>query len=205
MINALFPHQLAQVCELNQVKMIHISTDCVFSGKVGNYSELDIPDGPDLYGRTKLLGEVTGPKALTFRTSLIGRELLGASGLVEWFLSQQGKEVWGYSRSIFSGFTTQAFGKFLLDVIENHGDLQGIWHISSDPISKYDLLQLFKKYFKISIHINGNETLCCDRSLNSGRFRSKFGFLPPTWQEMVQQLAEDPTPYHQMRRIHVNQ
>ena len=138
-VNALFPHRLAQLCRAAGARLLHLSTDCVFSGRQGNYSELDKPDADDLYGRTKLLGEVAGENCLTLRTSMIGRELHGSHGLVEWFLSQRGTTVNGFKRAVFSGFTTEALAVIIGEILVRHPELFGVWHVASEPINKFDL------------------------------------------------------------------
>lgn len=195
-INALFPHKLAKLCQASEARLIHLSTDCVFSGKTGNYSEDDMPDPEDLYGRTKLLGEVTYPGCLTLRTSMIGRELSGRVGLVEWFLSQRNGRVRGFTKAIFTGFTTCSLANIISDLLERPIPLDGLWHVSSDPISKYDLLGIINKKLELGITIDKDEGLHCDRSLNSARFRNATGFKPPSWAQMIDQMASDPTPYH---------
>lgn len=188
-INALFPHQLAQLCQKYNAKLIQISTDCVFSGKKGNYTEQDNPDPVDLYGRTKLLGEVAAPNCLTIRTSIIGRELNSQNSLVEWFLSQKGKTVNGYDRAIYSGFTTHTLAQILETIILEYPEMEGLWHISSDPITKYQLLNVMNQAFDLGITINKDDDFVCDRSLNSQKFREFTGFAPPSWKEMIIQLA----------------
>ena len=188
-INSLFPHQLAQICEKHNAKLIQISTDCVFSGNKGNYTEQDNPDPVDLYGRTKLLGEVTSPNCLTIRTSIIGRELNSQNSLFEWFLSQKGKTVKGFDRAIYTGFTTQALSQIIEKIILEQPNLEGLWHISSDPITKYQLLNMMNQAFNLGITIEKDESFVCDRSLNSQKFRNFTGYTPPTWEEMIAQLA----------------
>ncbi|MBD2317400.1 dTDP-4-dehydrorhamnose reductase family protein [Phormidium tenue] len=188
-VNALFPHQLAQLCQKHDAKLIQISTDCVFSGNKGNYTEQDNPDPTDLYGRTKLLGEVIAPNCLNIRTSIIGRELNSQNSLVEWFLSQKGKTVKGFDRAIYTGFTTQALAQIIEKIILEHPNLLGLWHISSDPITKYQLLSMMNQAFNLGITIEKDESFICDRSLNSQKFRNFAGYTPPTWEEMIAQLA----------------
>ena len=188
-INALFPHQLAQLCQKDQTKLIHISTDCVFSGLKGNYTEQDNPDPVDLYGRTKLLGEVTYNNCLTLRTSIIGRELNSQNSLLEWFLSQQGKTVKGYDRAIYTGLTTPVLAQIIEKIILEHPTLTGLWHVSSNPITKYQLLNIINQTFNLGITIEKDETFICDRSLNSELFRHYTGFVPPTWETMITQIA----------------
>jgi dTDP-4-dehydrorhamnose reductase len=198
-VNALFPHRLAQVCQAAGIRLIHISTDCVFSGRKGNYLENDVADAEDLYGRTKLLGEVSGDGCLTVRTSIIGRELAASHGLAEWFLSQEGKAIRGYKKAIFTGFTTNALAEILANIIAKHSDLQGVWHVAAKPINKFDLLSLVKDIYGLNIEIEPDEVFVCDRSLNGDRFRQSTGFVPPSWQDMIEAMYHDPTPYSKLR------
>ena len=198
-INALFPHRVAEVCRSIGARLIHISTDCVFSGRKGMYREGDFPDADDLYGRTKFLGEVGGEGALTLRTSIIGRELAGASGLIEWFLSNRGGEVAGYSEAVFSGLTTAELSRVIVRVIEQHPDLTGVYHVSAEPISKLRLLELANAAFGANVRISPSSALRIDRSLDSSRFRAATGWLPPTWEAMIREMAADPTPYDEWR------
>lgn len=198
-INALFPHRLAQICQAANIRLIHISTDCVFSGNQGNYRETDFPDADDLYGRTKLLGEVDTEGCLTIRTSIIGRELESTHGLIEWFLSQENKTVKGYQKAIFSGFTTLALANIISTIINEFPQLSGLYHVASEPISKYELLNLVKQIYQVSINIEPDDSVNCDRSLNSEKFRQATGILPPSWPNMIQQMYQDSTPYNQLR------
>lgn len=200
--NALFPHRLAEVCRASRARLIHLSTDCVFSGRRGNYSEGDQPDAEDLYGKTKNLGEVTGEGCLTLRTSMIGRELDGSNGLLEWFLSQQGKTVRGFRRAIFSGFTTQALSEIISSIIVEHLEMSGVWHVAAEPISKFDLLTLIKETAGLSIQIEPDETFSCDRSLDGAPFRQVTGFALPSWSDMISKMFQDTTPYSEIRRSH---
>ncbi len=199
-INSLFPHQIHHVCMEKNIRLIHYSTDCVFSGSKGNYSENDFPDADDLYGRSKLLGEVTGPGCLTIRTSLIGRELNSSHGLIEWFLSQNGKTVKGYKNAIFSGLTTNAHANILLEIVKNYPDLEGLYHLSADPISKYDLLTLVKEKYHLDINIEPDYAEISDKSLNSSKFRSITKINIPNWPEMIEEMYNDTTPYNLMRK-----
>jgi len=203
-INALFPHHLARLCQERGIRLIHISTDCVFSGRKGDYSENDLSDAEDLYGRTKFLGEVSGKGCLTLRTSMIGREIETSNGLIEWFLSQEGKTIDGYTGAIFSGFTTNALAEIITNIIYKQSELHGVWHVASAPISKFDLLLLVKQVYGLNIKIEPNQSVVCDRSLNADRFRKTTGFVPPTWHDMIEQMYRDPTPYSELRRPHAN-
>jgi len=189
-INALFPHRLALLCKDINVRMIHLSTDCVFSGKKGNYEESDRSDPDDLYGRTKFLGEVNEKHCLTLRTSMIGQELSRKKNLLEWFLAQN-VTVQGYKKFIFSGFTTLELSRVIENLILNYPDASGIYHVSSDPISKFDLLSIIKENLKLPIEIIPDESFSCDRSLDSTKFRQEFDYHPPSWEEMIDELCKD--------------
>lgn len=194
-INALLPHQLAELCHARGIRLVHFSTDCVFSGRKGNYTEDDVPDAEDLYGRTKLLGELTAPGCLTLRTSIVGRELHRGLGLIEWFLSQRGGRVKGFAQALYTGLTTNAMADLIVDLISKVPDLSGLWHVSSDPISKYDLLQIVNKVFDLGISIERDEEFFCDRRLDSSRFQARTGFRPQSWDQMIAKMHDDPTVY----------
>jgi len=191
-INALFPHQLARMCADVNARLVHISTDCVFTGRKGMYSESDLSDAEDLYGRTKFLGEVGNmPNTLTLRTSMIGHELNSNYGLVEWFLSQTGKTVKGFRKAIYTGFTAQELGRLISKIIDHHPDLGGLWQASSDSINKYDLLNLVKSVYQAPIEIIPDDAVTIDRSLDSTRLRQTIGYTPPTWEQMVLDMAQE--------------
>lgn len=200
-INSLFPHRLAWLAGDVGARLIHLSTDCVFSGRKGNYSEADAPDADDLYGRTKLLGELTGENCLTIRTSMIGRELVHSRGLLEWFIDQNGGRVRGFRRAIFSGLTTLTLAEMLVDVIGRHPELHGVWHVAGQAISKFDLLRLVQKTYALDIEIEPDDSFVCDRSLNGSRFEAATGLRSPSWPEMIDRLHADPTPYEALRRL----
>lgn len=202
-VNSLFPHEVAALCRERGKRFIHISTDCVFSGSRGAYSEGDSPDAADLYGRSKLLGEAAGPGSLTIRTSIIGRELESSLGLVEWFLGEAGKTVRGFTKAIFSGFTTQALAQVLIEVIGEHQDLEGLWHVSAEPIDKNSLLEMLRDAYRVEVDVVPDDSVVVDRSLDSGRFRSETGWKPSGWQEMIDAMAADPTPYEEIRRSRI--
>lgn len=192
-VNALFPHQLADLCE--SARLIHISTDCVFSGHKGDYTEEDTPDPIDLYGHTKLMGEIE--RDLTIRTSIIGRELKGQYGLLEWFLSQQ--KVKGYVGTIFSGLTTQALAQVLGDIIADYPTLSGLYHIASTPIDKYSLLSWLRREMDLNIDVEPYYDAGPNRSLCPKKFVEETGYKLPTWEEMITDLADDDTPYEEWR------
>jgi dTDP-4-dehydrorhamnose reductase len=201
-INALFPHQLAQICRQKKIRLIHLSTDCVFSGHKGNYTETDPSDAEDLYGKTKFLGEVDYPGCLTLRTSIIGRELDTTHGLIEWFLSQEGKTVSGYKKAIFSGLTTIALSAIIAEILADHPHLSGVYQIASEPISKYDLLNLVKKTYNMKIRIVPDETIINNRSLNPEKFKKETNIKIPSWEYMIEEMYRDPTPYTTFRGHH---
>ena len=188
-INTLLPHRLAVLCQATAARLIHISTDCVFSGSKGNYLETDFPDAYDLYGRSKLLGEVDYPHAITLRTSIIGHELSGHRSLVNWFLAQQ-SSVKGFTRAIFSGLPTVELATIVRDVVLPHQKLHGLYHVASKPINKFDLLQLVAKDYGKSIEIKPAEDLVINRSLNANRFREATGYVSPEWPAMIQHMYE---------------
>jgi dTDP-4-dehydrorhamnose reductase len=193
--NALLPHQLAQLTTARKAKLIHFSTDCVFSGKRGNYTEDDSPDPIDLYGNTKLLGEVHAPGALTLRTSIIGHELRGHLGLIDWFLKQRGGHVNGFAEARYSGLTTLALAEVVAQVMQSHADLNGVWHVSSNPISKFDLLQIVNRVYGSGIELVKDQSFVCDRSLDSSRFRERIGWKPATWEDMIISMHAEAASY----------
>jgi dTDP-4-dehydrorhamnose reductase len=198
-INSIFPHQLAQLAEVCGFRLINISTDCVFNGRKGNYKEEDVADAEDLYGKSKNLGEVVAANCLTLRTSIIGRELGTSHSLVEWFLSNRGGKVRGFTNAIYTGFPTVILAEIIADLLENFRDLNGLYHVSSEPINKFDLLNLVREYYKVEIQIEPDDDFRIDRSLDSTKFRKETGFAPLKWEKMVEIMAEDKTPYDKIR------
>lgn len=189
-INALAPHRLSGICERYRARLVHLSTDCVFSGNKGLYTEDDPEDARDLYGRSKLLGELHYAHTVTLRTSIIGLELTRKKSLIEWFLAQSG-EIRGFTRAIYSGFTTMEMARIIERVLLRHPDIHGLWHVASQPISKYDLLcQFSEKLHRQDIHILEDDSFVCDRSLDGSRFERQTGYSPPSWEVMLDELAE---------------
>lgn len=187
-INAQLPHRISLICCTAKARVIHISTDCVFDGQKGNYKETDPSDANDLYGRSKFLGEVAyPPHCVTLRTSIIGHELRGKLGLIEWFLTQEGK-VRGFTRAIYSGFPTVEFAHIIADYVLPNKQLQGVYHVSSDPISKYALLKLVAERYGKKIEIEPYDGFVQDRSLDSSLFRDITGYKPPTWPELIDKM-----------------
>jgi dTDP-4-dehydrorhamnose reductase len=188
-INALLPHRLARMCGLAGARLVHVSTDCVFSGSMGMYVESDPSDAKDLYGRSKHLGEVDYPHAVTLRTSIIGHELSGAHGLVGWFLAQQGS-VKGFTKAIFSGLPTVELARVIRDHVIPHPALHGTYHVSAAPIDKFELLTLVGREYGRATEIRPDDQLKIDRSLDSSRFREATGYRPPAWPELVRSMRE---------------
>lgn len=188
-LNTLLPHRIARLCELGGARLIHISTDCVFSGTKGMYTESDTPDARDLYGLSKLLGEVDYPHAVTLRTSIIGHELSGAHGLVEWFLAQK-SVVKGYLRAVFSGLPTVELARVIRDHVLPNQELRGVYHVSAEPINKYELLNLVARTYGVQTRIEADNQVVIDRSLDSARFRALTGYKPVSWPELVRSMYE---------------
>lgn len=191
-INGLFPHLLAEMCNEYEARLIQFSTDCVFSGRQGQYRESDYPDPADLYGRSKLLGEVSGSMCLTVRTSIVGWELGTRQGLLEWFASQRGRQIRGFRQAIFSGLSTATAGRLVKELIEKLPDLNGIYHVAGQAISKYELLtRLRERLGWYDITVDADDDFRCDRSLNGEKFHAATGWKAPDWDQMIQDLANE--------------
>lgn len=186
--NSVFPHRLARACRKAGARLVHVSTDCVFSGSRGRYTQSDVPDARDLYGLSKLLGEVSGEGCITLRTSIIGLELSRKTGLIEWYLAQNGR-ISGYKKAIYSGFTTLELARIIAMIIADHPEKHGLFHVSSDAISKYELLVKLDSRLGGRVEILPDDEFNCDRSMLSGEFRQQFDYTPPTWDEMLDELA----------------
>jgi dTDP-4-dehydrorhamnose reductase len=196
-VNALFPHLLADLCIERNIRVIQFSTDCVFSGARGNYSEMEIPDPVDLYGRSKLLGEVNKPGILTLRTSIIGWQLNTFTSLLSWFALQRGKRIKGYRRAIYSGLSTSVLAQLIEKILLAYPDLSGIYNVASKPISKYELLLELRELLDWKdISIEPDENYICDRSLSAGLFTSHTGWNAPAWEFMLKGIAAE-WPYYQ--------
>jgi dTDP-4-dehydrorhamnose reductase len=186
-LNAMLPHRLADLCAVAGARLVHLSTDCVFSGGKGNYLETDVPDALDLYGRSKYLGEVDYPHAITLRTSVIGHELQSCHGLLEWFLAQE-SGCKGYCRAVFSGLPSVELARVVMDFVIPRPELRGLYHVSSEAINKYDLLCEIAKVYGKNIDIQREEDFVIDRSLNSGRFRQATGYVPASWPKLIRSM-----------------
>lgn len=192
-LNSLLPHRLAAMAAEWGGRVIHFSTDCVFSGRDGNYNEDSPSDADDLYGKSKFLGEVAAANALTLRTSIIGHELKNHASLLDWFLSQDGQRIRGYRRVLYSGVTTIALARTVADIIADHVELNGLYQVAGDTISKYDLLCLAREAYGLSVTIEPADEPVNDRSLDGARFRLATGLTVPCWSEMIEELSAE---YH---------
>lgn len=188
-LNALLPHHLAKVAGDIGARVIHFSTDCVFDGVAGHYKDNSMTNATDLYGRTKALGEITAGHVLTLRSSFIGRELRNGTELLDWFLAQQG-EVKGFKNAIYTGFTTLEISRVIERLLRRYPDAAGLYNVSSEPISKYDLLKLIAEKMRPGIKVLPEDQICFDRSLDSTRFRKEFDYIPPSWETMVEELNQ---------------
>lgn len=189
-LNALLPHKLLEWGQNNYAKVVNFSTDCVFDGEQGNYTEESPTNATDLYGKTKALGEIRGAYALTLRSSFIGTELHDGTELLEWFMSQTGR-VKGFKNAIYSGLTTIELSRVLETIMMHHPNATGVYNVSSDTISKFDLLLLIKEKMNLGVEIVPDETVKCNRSLDSTKFRKEFNYTPPTWEVMVDELTKN--------------
>lgn len=200
-INAVYPNVLAVLCESRGIRLVHYSTDCVFTGAssgqrgLEGYRETDQADSRDLYGMTKLVGEPACTTTLTIRTSMIGRELRGFSSLVEWFLAQGAGTVKGYRHALFTGMTTLELSRVTAMILRDHPALNGVWHVAAPAISKYDLLQLVKSTYQLTTAIAPETEFYCDRRLDGSRFRAATGWTAPPWPDMIQAMQADPLDY----------
>lgn len=183
-INTLMPHRLAGLCKLVGARLIHVSTDCVFSGEKGGYLESDFADARDVYGKSKALGEVVYPHTITLRTSTIGHELQSQYGLLDWFLAQQAS-CKGYTRAIFSGLPTVVFAQVIRDVVIPNKQLSGLYHVAAEPIGKFNLLKLIAEIYGKVIDIVPDEKLVIDRSLDARHFQMATGYIAPAWPELI--------------------
>jgi dTDP-4-dehydrorhamnose reductase len=189
-VNAEFPHRLAKRCGEAGARLIHFSTDCIFAGTKGNYTESDPSDATDLYGQSKHQGEVADAHSVTLRTSVIGHELGTNLAFLDWFLSQRFQAINGYTKAIYSGFTTLEMARIVDRILTQHTDLSGVWHVASEPISKFGLLQLCREKLGWEGVIEPNDEFVCDRSLNADRFNQATGYTPPSWEAMISELAQ---------------
>lgn len=183
-INSMLPHRLVKICKKTNARLVHISTDCVFSGDKGMYTEFDVSDAKDIYGRSKFLGEVDNPNTITLRTSIIGHGVQGNKSLIDWFLSQNGS-IKGYTNAIFSGLPTIELARVIKDFVIPNPSLSGLFHVSVDPIRKFDLLRIVANVYQKEIEIIPDDSLKIDRSLDSSKFRLATGFEVKSWPQLI--------------------
>ena len=188
-MNALIPHRLAELCSVSGARLIHVSTDCVFSGNKGNYSETDFADAGDIYGKTKHLGEVVSPSSITLRTSTIGHELGTRLGLLGWFLAQSRCK--GYRRAIFSGLPTVEFARVVRDVVIPNVALSGLYHVGAESIDKESLLHVIKREYGLTTEIESDDSVVIDRSLDSKKFSAETGYRAADWSTLIKEMHDD--------------
>ncbi len=192
LVNSVLPHFLDEwISGKDAKRLIHFSTDCVFSGKSGSYTDEAEPDATDYYGKTKALGEVKTTQTLTLRGSMIGRELENHTELLEWFLAQKGKTIKGFSNVIYSGITTVRMAKLVKMILHQFPLLSGVYNVSSVPISKYDLLLLFRKTFELDVEIEKDESYSSRKDLISENFFQEIGISSPQWTDLITELKAD--------------
>ena len=196
LINSLIPHQLANICNQTQSRLIHFSTDCVFDGSPGIKKVNDVPNATDLYGTTKRLGEVDYAPALTLRTGFVGRQLSGFEGLFEWVRSQRGKTIDGYQNAIYSGFTAMALSRIIRQIIEEHEQLSGLHQVAGNHINKFELITKLNEYLDLDLTINRNIDFMCDRSMDGSEFTKLTDIAIPSWDDMLVEFAADQNFYN---------
>jgi dTDP-4-dehydrorhamnose reductase len=192
-VNSFHPQRLRCWVQKNSKYLVHFSTDCVFDGALGAYSETSYPSAKDIYGRTKYLGEVAGENCLTLRGSMIGRELTGKTELLEWAFSQKGQQIKGYSKAIYSGVTTTVMAQLVASLLANKTCLTGVYQVSSEPISKFDLLNKINHFFKLGMSVVEDSKYSSRKDLDSSKIKKAVGFVSPSWDEMLTQLVENGT------------
>ena len=189
LLNSALPNRLSSLAVKYEFKLIHLSTDCVFSGNTGNYIESATPDPVDLYGRSKTLGELNNSQDLTLRTSFVGREIKSFTNLFEWVRKNQNTKIVGYKKAIYSGLTTQVTSEIIERLIFDFSTLTGLWHLASEPISKFDLIQKLSDSLNLRLDIEVDEEFICDRSLNPGALTAMTGVVAPDWPTMLERYV----------------
>ena len=191
-LNSALPHFLNEWVTSNNKRLIHFSTDCVFTGAKGDYIDNDNKDAYDLYGSTKSMGEVIDSKyAITLRGSMIGSELENKTELFEWFLKQKNKKIKGFNKVIYSGITTTKMAEIVLKLIDQFPNLSGVYNISSKPISKFELLKLWNNLFDINANIEIDNSYTSNKNLISDNFYRTISMEQPDWVELSSQLNID--------------
>jgi dTDP-4-dehydrorhamnose reductase len=190
-INSLFPHHLANLCQSQNSRLIHFSTDCVFEGTPGMKMVSDTPNATDLYGTTKRLGEVDYGDSITIRSSIVGAQIVGTESLFQWAISQKGKKIKGFTGALYSGLTTMTMSKVILEIVDNFPQLSGIQQIASEAITKHDLLRKLNAALGLNLDICPDNTIIYDRTLDGSEFVEQTGIRIPTWDEMIIEFAGD--------------
>ena len=190
-INSLFPHHLASLCESQNCRLIHFSTDCVFDGAPGIKKVSDTPNATDIYGTTKRLGEVDYGDPITIRSSIVGAQIVGNESLFQWAISQKGKSIKGFTGALYSGLTTMTMSKVILEIVDNFPQLSGIQQIASEAITKHDLLRKLNAALGLNLDICADNTIIYDRTLDGSEFVEQTGVRIPTWDEMIIEFAGD--------------
>jgi dTDP-4-dehydrorhamnose reductase len=190
-INSLFPHHLANLCQSQNSRLIHFSTDCVFEGTPGMKMVSDTPNATDLYGTTKRLGEVDYGDSITIRSSIVGAQIVGTESLFQWAISQKGKKIKGFTGALYSGLTTMTMSKVILEIVDNFPQLSGIQQIASEAITKHDLLRKLNAALGLNLDICADNTIIYDRTLDGSEFVERTGVRIPTWDEMITEFAGD--------------
>jgi len=194
-LNSLFPHQLAEICHKSNIRFIHFSTDCVFQGTSGIKRLSDAPNATDLYGLSKLLGELNTSPCLTLRTSIVGRQLFGSESLFEWAISQRGTTVNGYKNAIYTGLTTLQLSQIIKRLIEDFPELSGTHQVASLPISKFELISKLNDHLKLNLRIQPETEFICDRTLDGTEFNQSTNIDIPSWDEMLTEFSADQSFY----------
>ena len=190
-VNSMLPHRLAKWGELNNSRVIHFSTDCVFDGKKGNYTEKDIPTADDLYGQSKFLSEIIYPNSLTIRLSVVGRELEGKTEFIEWFLSHKGKSVNGFAGVNYSGLSTNVVAKELIRIIKNYPKISGTYQMASEPMNKFDILKIVNEIYQTKTEIKESADYKNDKTLNCDLYTQLTGFKKPSWKSMIAEMKQE--------------
>jgi len=191
-INSVFPHKLADWAKINQKRVLHFSTDCVFDGRVGNYTEVSITTAEDIYGKSKALGEINYNHCLTIRSSFIGQELFDKTELLDWFLTQNGKQIKGFKNTLYSGVSTIFMANVVKKIIMNFPNLSGLYQLAPDkPISKYDLLLIAKETFNIDVEIIPDYENVHRPTLDASKLKRKINLTVPSWETMMRELASN--------------
>jgi dTDP-4-dehydrorhamnose reductase len=192
-INTILPKKISKIASIGKFYFIHFSTDCVFNGKIGNYTELDIPDANDLYGKTKILGEpdLKLRNCLTFRTSFIGHEINHNFSLLNWFVFNKRKKIYGFQKCFFSGVTNLEISKIIRKLIKNNKFIEGIFNLSGISINKFQLLNLINRKYQLKKIIIRKNYPIINRTLSNKKFQKFFKYKEKKWPKLLNELFID--------------